>query len=42
VDLDGLHGHVTKTGRVQLPAGTWSFDVGYFEAGGAESLPSDN
>lgn len=38
VDLDGPHGHLTKTGRVQLPAGLWPFEVGYFDAGGAESL----
>ena len=38
VDNDGQHGHVERSATAQLPAGTWPFEVHWFDAGGAESL----
>ena len=34
----GQHAHLEKRARVLLPAGTWPFDLRYFDAGGAHSL----
>lgn len=38
VDNDGLHGGVTKTGRVWLTPGLYAMRIGFFQAGGAQSL----
>lgn len=38
VDNDGLHGADVKTGKVKLDGGMYTFEVGFFEQGGAQSL----
>lgn len=38
VDNDGLHGAVTKSGRVWLESGVYAMKVVFFEQGGAQSL----
>ena len=38
VDNDGLHGHIERSATAQLPAGTWPFEVHWFNAGGGYSL----
>ena len=38
IDNDGLHGSDVKTGKVKLDRGMYTFEVGFFEQGGAQSL----
>ena len=38
VDHDGEHGATAKTGTVRAKAGVYPFELGYFDAGGANSL----
>lgn len=38
VDNDGQHGRIARSATAQLPAGTFPFEVHWFDAGGAESL----
>ena len=38
VDHDGEHGATAKTGRIYLRRGLYPIDLGYFDAGGANSL----
>ncbi len=41
VDNDGLHGAITKVGRVKLTAGTYLFTASFFDGGGARSMKVD-
>jgi hypothetical protein len=41
IDHDGLHGATPKRGKVHLKEGTYSIEVSYLEAGGAEVLEVD-
>lgn len=38
IDNDGLHGYVEREGAVRLAPGIYPFEIGFFEAGGAERL----
>jgi alpha-L-fucosidase len=38
VNVDGLHGPVSRTGRIDLKAGLHELDVLYFQAGGGKEL----
>ena len=38
VDLDGIHGVTSKSGKVKLEKGSHHIEVQYFEASGGEEL----